>query len=130
MEATLDDRTTAWFAAARALLDWLEQHPDYINTYSTFRMDVFVDSKDELADAARTMGRADKEVFGSFFTVRKQFGAHSLDVNAPRDEVCRKVVTGTRHVPTKVIEAHEEEIVEWVCDDALLAPKSTSEAVA
>ena len=38
----------------------------------------------------------------------------SYEVN--RESVCRKVVTGTKHVEEKIIPAHDEEVVEWECE--------------
>ena len=126
---TVEEQRTEWIASARTMLDWLEQHPTYINLYSTLRVDTFVYSKEELAEAARIMRHADKSVIGDYFTVRKTFGEHTVDVNAPRTEVCRKVVTGTREIPEQVVPARTEDIVEWVCDEPLLKP-TVSEAVA
>lgn len=45
----------------------------------------------------------------------------SIDITAPREAVCRKVVVGTEIVPAQP--EHEREIVEWVCDEASLLSK-------
>lgn len=125
---TIEERNDAWIADARAMLDWLEQHPEFLPPYCPIRLDIFVASKEELAEAARKMGRAEKSALGGFFTVSKKFGEHSLEVSAARELVCRRVVTGVREIPEEIRPARTEEIVDWVCDEPLLKP--THEAVA
>lgn len=75
-----------------------------------------------LATAARAMGLASKRYTGSYFDVSKEFGdCVKLTFTANRENVCRKVVKEVIHHPERVIPAREEEVVEWICDDALLA---------
>jgi hypothetical protein len=40
----------------------------------------------------------------------------SVTYTVDREAVCRRVVTGTKHVEAVTIEAHDEDIVEWQCD--------------
>lgn len=45
-----------------------------------------------------------------------------------RESVCRKVVTGTKHVEEKIVPAHDEEIVEWVCEKISFLGMDTSDS--
>jgi len=40
----------------------------------------------------------------------------TITYQASRESVCRKVVTGKKHVEKQIIEAHDEDITEWECD--------------
>lgn len=124
----MEDTQRDWIQGLREMADWFEQHPDRIPTYNNLVVNLFAADRDELVAYARELGKVAKNPVGDYFALVKRFGPHRIDANLPREEVCRKVVVGTRQVPERVIEAHEEEIVEWVCDEALLAPKP--EAVA
>jgi hypothetical protein len=62
-------------------------------------------------------------------TVSRQFSEQiTLAVFAPRAKVCRRVVTGTRILPARIVPPTNEiripsarmEIVEWQCDPLLL----------
>jgi hypothetical protein len=79
-------------------------------------------------------GRTKKEYHGEAFVLQKEFsGGISLDFWITRDQVCERVVTGTREVPetiepekivpAKVIPAHVEETVEWRCHPLLAPPE-------
>ena len=79
-------------------------------------------------------GRTKKEYRGEAFVLQKEFsGGISLDFWITRDQVCERVVTGTREVPetiepekvipAKVISAHVEEVVEWRCHPLLAPPE-------
>lgn len=124
----MNDTQRDWITGLRDMADWFEQHPDRIPPYLPVTVNLFADDRDDLIAYAREFGKADKSVVNDWFALRKRFGPHAIDANLPREEICRKVVTGTRQVPAQMIEAREEEIVEWVCEDALLAAKP--EAVA
>jgi hypothetical protein len=107
----------------RDLADFLEQHPGVpAPTYNT--LNVGGESREDLARIAR-LCPWQKDFGGEYFSLRKIFkGPLTLDVYVSRDQVCRKIVTGTRIVPA--VEAQperEEEVTEWVCEDALLAVK-------
>lgn len=44
----------------------------------------------------------------------------TISYNVKREAVCKKKVTGTRHVEEHVTPAHDEEIVEWECEPVSL----------
>jgi hypothetical protein len=105
----------------REFADFLEAHPEVpAPTYPD--LSIFTD-RDGLRLAARALPRAEKVGLGdSFFVLRGEFGNIEVQCMAPREQVCRRVVVGTEEVPEKVVPAHTKEVVEWECDEPLLAP--------
>lgn len=97
----------------RAVADLYEAHPDlpipYLDPIHAFM------SKEEAPVIAHALGRCEKIADDSFFRLRKKLGQLKLDFLVARDEVCERVVVGTKHVPALHIPAHEEDIVEWKC---------------
>lgn len=100
----------------RDVLDFLESNPaiplPYLNQCDAFG------EKEDLDEIARAMAPCKKTHDGSHFSLRRQFGAIRLGVHF--DDVCERIVTGSKEVPEKVIEAHTEDIVEWKCPDGVL----------
>jgi hypothetical protein len=82
-------------------------------------------SKEEAARVARAFGECEKDFSTEgLVALTKDFGGLRLRVVFNRDAVCERVVVGTktvprREVPAEVIEAHEEDIVEWRCGSVL-----------
>ena len=105
----------------RALADFVEAQTTLPVPCPT-SLNTFVSSKAELVAVVRTTGiRWTKDANGDYFYIRVLFeGGHYYDVNVARNQVCRKVVTGTRVVPATPERVVEE--FEWVCDEPLLAP--------
>jgi len=109
----------------REMINFLEVNEDvpmpYFGTFSAFPGD------DEVAGLARAMKPVTKEFGSYYFTLRKTFSEGvKLDMSWSRDEVCQRIVIGTKEVereviPERVIEAHTEDIVEWACPDAILS---------
>lgn len=119
-ELTADVRhRLAYVAGLRELAAFVEAHPDLPVPYGGGQ-NAFVSSKADLAHVARTAGvRWEKSVNGEWFYLRVAFqGGHSYELNIARDQVCRKVVTGTRIEPATP--EREVEEVTWVCDEPLL----------
>jgi hypothetical protein len=112
-----DQRRAAFVQGLRDLADFLTTHPTVPAPYST-TMNVFVNTKEEIAAIARlaTWGKTYNE---NWFSLSKAFGPVQLDVNTERSTVCRRVVVGKQIVPAR--EAQEVDVVEWVCDEAVLA---------
>ncbi len=101
----------------REIALFLEQHPEIPTPSLGVHLDVFVQTRDHLADVARS-GSWEKQWIGNYFALRRMFaGDVHLDINIQREQICRRVVTGTRTVAAEP--EHTEEIVEWVCDDAI-----------
>ena len=109
--------------SVRAVLDWLEAHPEVDLPYD-FRNGGFmitsVNTKDELRELARAFGECEKEFRDDNFYLRKWFGNVSLYAFTGRGEVCERVVVGTETVPERIEPAFEREIVEWRCHEPLL----------
>lgn len=114
---------SALAAGLRELADWLEEHPEQADAVVlSLTVNVCVFDREGIVAAARAMGTAEKVYdVDSYFTVRRKFGSVWLDFFCNRDRVCRRVVVDTIAVPERVVPAHTEEVVEWVCDEPLLA---------
>lgn len=65
-------------------------------------------------------GTCEKKFQDNYLILKRAFGPLELEFNLGRNAVCRRVVVGTEHVEEHVIEAHDREIVEWVCEDPIL----------
>jgi hypothetical protein len=101
---------TGYTAGLRALADALDSNPDlplpYDGTLS--RLTVFAHTKGEAAAYARVLpGRVDKKVYDGTYGFSLLGSLHGLDVvvYAPREEVCERVVVGTRTVTREVQDA-------------------------
>jgi hypothetical protein len=112
----------------RDLANFLEDRPEIAELCSDTNVNGWVYSREAMALAARAFGKADKVIVGDYWMcLRRVFGTITLGINVPRQEVCRKVVTGTRVVPATILPAREktfvpetvEEIFEWKCDPIL-----------
>lgn len=115
------------------IADYLREHPS-LPVPTTFWMGTetfsicYVDDRAELQAVARELGSAIKGFDDDSAWVSKKFGPVELRYYVSRNEVCERVVTGTREVVKQVPTAFEaqtvvEEIVEWRCDDSILAPE-------
>jgi hypothetical protein len=76
---------------------------------------------------AKVLGKAEKHFNLDFELVRTMSNGHvQLRFETQRENVCKKVVVGTEQVPKRRYvdipgEFDEKEIVEWQCDEPLLA---------
>jgi hypothetical protein len=107
----------------RDLADFLEQHPGVpAPTYNA----LLVSSTKEMLTRIARMASWTKDYGGEYFSLKKEFlGGLTLDIYTSRSEVCRKVVVGERVVPARPAEPERvEEVVEWVCEEALLAART------
>ena len=113
---TVDPHRVALIHGLRECADFLEQHPIVQVPYSV-SLNSFVGTKDELVAQARVTSW-EKVYQDQYFFLKKSFGpAVSLEINADRELLCKRVVVGTRKEPAKTVE-----VVEWKCEDeALLA---------
>lgn len=114
----------------RALADFYEAHPGLSAAYSLTGdlLSIFPSGKQELAECARLMGNSLKSSDDTFFYITREekIGSFILRALEYRTNVCERVVVGTEHVPEQAIEAmiipaHEREIVEWRCPEAILS---------
>lgn len=125
----------------RACADFLEARPDLpAPLYSAICF--MLHDTARFKAAARTLGSLDKEYSTSFFNVRKDFGGGLVvELSTQRENVCKKVVTGTRQVEKTVLhdlttedqatldalqakryvaEMVDEDVTEWQCDGAII----------
>lgn len=118
-------RRRAYVNGLRQLAAFFEEHPELPVPWQTSHL-VGAQDKATLIAIARTPGiRWKKDWQGTdYFSLTVTFdGGHVYDVYVPRQEVCEKVVTGTRVVPAQP--AHEVEEFRWECVEPLLATGET-----
>jgi hypothetical protein len=124
-------------ADLRLLADWVEAHPDVAFTYHLNPdhehqiLCPLSSDKTRMREQLRAIGPFDKVISDTFFEAHVKLGHFTLEFYTELTNVCIKKVVGTKevpaeiipskYVPEKVIEAHTEEVVEWVCG-SLLAP--------
>jgi hypothetical protein len=121
----------------RQLADFYEQNPEVpLPQYPSFN--IFASREAEKArEQFRSFGAFQKEFFDNWFVARKTFGSIRLELNAPREQVCRRVVVGTREIPEHIIPAstetivpaHTEEIAEWQCEPILPAAVGNADPI-
>lgn len=122
----------------RDLADWYESHPSVPEPYG-------LDSKkltcysfttaDKSKEILRALGPFKKdypEDDDKYFNAVVEIGGRELCFTFYRDRVCQPKVVGTRHVEaqlipesysqSRVIAAHDEDVIEWDCSDSVLAP--------
>lgn len=116
-------------ASLREIADFIDAHdelefdaPNYLRLGWCYGSDN--EAQQQIAAFARAFGSCEKEYGDAFFKVSRKIGEIKVYAATSREKVCRKVVKGTRVVPRQVIEAkiieeHEEEIVEWECEPLL-----------
>lgn len=153
----VDPARAAYTQGLREIADWLDAHPEvklphigaHIPGCELPSLPIWIrapykwdddqrDARARLAEIARAMGRANKGpgLVDGTFIVWRQFAGLAVFAQTERDEVCEKVVTGTREetveVPDpealaavpKVTVTRTVEDVEWVCSPLLAEAKS------
>ena len=113
----------------RELADFLDEHDVPELSWQNVRFDIFADDAAGLMERARNLGGAwDKEEKGDWFVLRRYFGPHCIDINAPRSNVCERVQVGTKTVekpdPSAPLVTVEEPVYEWQCPESLSAVAS------
>lgn len=123
---------TEYAAGLRELADWVEAHPDIAPTEQEAIHVYHRHTREEAIAVLSALKPCKKEYKDTIFQLRRDFGPIILTYVFMRDSVCRKKVIGTKHVeeqyippttyPGTLIKAHDEDIVEWDCGEALLEP--------
>jgi|SRR5215469_6219335 len=122
--------TTELISSLRQLADWYEAHPELPVPYELEQpMFVFLYHLDaeQVRKVLREIGEFKKvyaEPSPDDFDAHKSIGNLTLRFHARRETVCKPRVVGKRTIerqviPERVIEAHEEEVVEWDCEPIL-----------
>ncbi len=131
LDQTEQSRRRHFIEGLRAVADFYEQNADayYDGMHITLNMYVWGGAaRHTLRATARAFGQCDKLYDDRNVTVSRQFSEQiSVAVFAPRAKVCRRVVTGVRILPARIVPATNEihipaariEIVEWQCDPLL-----------
>ncbi len=124
---------TEYVAALRGMADVIEQSALDPDTYMSRPMlNLFVENADAMAALVRQIGgHFTKDTLGeSVFFLRRDCAGGYIDVNASRENVCERVVTGTKvvHIPDPDFEAPEVptvevevETFEWRCPESILS---------
>lgn len=145
-QARLDDaahKHARDIAKMRAIVDFYEANPQFEIPYASTRITQYVWTKYEMAEWAKALpGKRDKSQTGTTYILKGYLPVWSAVTNgepeesvqviiqASRETVCEKIVTGKEYketlvYPEPVKTMQEVDIVKWVCTDALLAPEST-----
>jgi hypothetical protein len=146
-----DEKRQAYTDGLHQIADFLAEHPEvplphlghYIAGVYGPALFIFLtapgEQREALADITRAMGKAEKTADKDTgrFEVYREFAGIRLVASAARDEVCERVVTGTREVtrevpdpealaavPTVTVTETVED-VEWVCAPLLKAPSTS-----
>jgi hypothetical protein len=114
-------------AGLHTLASFLAEHPNAPLPYSIYA-GTYVETLEEVRAITHGTGSWSKSYNDYAVEYLKKFtdakyGGVRYVVSLERTKACRKVVTGTKHipeeiVPEKVIPARDEEIIEWICDDS------------
>lgn len=76
----------------RAMLDWLEQHPDVKVFFADAQCILFPHEKEEFASITKQLGTFEKETEGSDLKLVKRFGTANFNVTIPLAAVGEKTV--------------------------------------
>jgi hypothetical protein len=117
------------------LAAWSEQHPEISIICDGRLAHAFAKDREQLGEWIRALshgapiGSVRKEAGDAYAGAVRTFGSIELRVLCSRDQVCERIVVGTRpvEVPDPEIVAAaprvtiDEEIVEWRCPESFLA---------
>lgn len=125
------NRRIEYIQGLRDVADFLESHPTLPLPGAQLSACVFDGdlTLPHVREIAKEFGSFKKEAMGSYITISKTFGPISLLFMFLRENVCQRIVVGTRSVEKTVYpldvktetEIVEEEIVEWKCPSLLSA---------
>ena len=118
-----------WIDGLHDMYVFLSSRPDLIDVYSTVHLNQFADDKQEFAAKARLLGSAQKASSGNYYSHKRRFGPHCLELNIGSQYMCERVQVGTKKVSTLVppegvelIEViTEQPVYEWSCPESTLS---------
>ncbi len=108
-------------ANMREMLRFLEDNPAIPIPYFGM-INSFANEDADVDTLARAMAPCKKEVGKGYFSLTRDFGSVELSINFDREQVCERIVVGSKEVPEQTIKAHTEDLVEWKCPDGILRP--------
>lgn len=76
-------------------------------------------TREEAKTAVEATGPGAKSDGVSTIVFTPQLLKGVANIHIWKEEVCKRVVTGKKHIEELVIPAHDEEIVEWECGSLL-----------
>lgn len=127
------DERAATIAGLRAAADFFEATPDAPLPYS-INLGLHLFTREEFVSAVRALGKARKNFSTGYAEAKREFGGRvEIRYQAYREQVCERIVVGTKQVETekpdpeaiaalpKVKRVETVEEVEWRCEP-LLAP--------
>lgn len=140
MPEPITDDAQKWVDGLRAIADFAESHPDLINDWGWYgqTFNIFATNAEDMVKKTRILGTAEKTVSAGFYTMRRKFGPHSLELNISRETFCEKKKVGTKIV--RVVDPEykrpddipmveiEEDVYEWVCPESVLNHTPDQEA--
>lgn len=112
----------------RLIADFFDTHTEFSPPTGAEKIeDCHVYSKHQLSALARALGDCEKQFdvdFKGAFALVHKFGSIEYRSVQTRETVCKRVVVAVKHVeklviPQTVIEAHDEEVIEWDCGSIL-----------
>jgi hypothetical protein len=115
----------------RALADFYQQNPRAYYDGMHLTLNMYIGGREArpiLVEMARLFGHCRKTYDDRTVTLSRPFGEQiTLAVFAPRERVCRRLVTGVRVLPACTvpatnelhIPARREPLVSWLCDPLL-----------
>jgi hypothetical protein len=128
-QATEQQKRAAFIEGLRQIADALENHTELRIPYVGSIIHRVEDLGEMLAVGKAFGGKWEKNAtdYGDFQLIRRFSDDLQYTVYTARENVCTRVVTGTKHVPEKVVEArpasvvpaHVEDVVEWHCPGSL-----------
>lgn len=107
-----DPERAAFTTGLRQIADWLDAHPEvplpYLSSVATGRYEptlpwyLMAGERDVIAAMGRAMGTFDKRGDDDKFRIFRRFAGIAVCAQIDRDEVCERVVIGTREVTEEV----------------------------
>jgi hypothetical protein len=131
LDQTDQRRRLHFIEGLRAVADFYEQNVDAYYDGMPITLNMYVwggAARHTLREMARAFGQCNKVYDDRNITVSRKFSEQiTVAVFAPRAKVCRRVVTGARMLPARIVPATKEirippariEILEWQCDPLL-----------
>lgn len=115
----------------REFADFIEEHGHklpgdlYVGSmYQSLYDDDDMTAKEKAKIVAKVLakgGLVEKKHNDWELKLTRKFGDIKLSYSIDRQKFCKKVVVGTKVVPAVTYEERTEEIIEWQCDDPVLA---------
>src|ERR1700680_2750560 len=102
--------THAEFAESlRIAADWWEAHPEIELPFQNNPFKYVAIRREQMEKIAVALGSCKKKYADGFFNLTAKMGHAEFVAFCHREQVCERIVTGTKHIEERVIPAHTEE---------------------